>query len=464
MRKTKLGPLLRSTITRLADESIRGRMVYLATSSTRSRTNKAELPVIVQLEQQLPEPGEIWEEYAERIEKRLAPLQEKIEHCFGKTPTPLLASGGMSIRLATEEIQELESDPDVELMELDPIVKLVALDDAQKDIGLVEFRDTHPELTGRGVKVAVLDTGIDRYHPALKVSIQESVVEEDVSIPGRHGTLCAGILASKDKFFPGVAPDVKLIDIKVLNADGTGKHSSVIKGIDLAMLKYKPHVLSISISMNHIPTSFYGGHGWSCPDGRCPLCQAIESVVSLNRGAPVVVVAAGNVHQTAESLRRLRGKKEGFLGPDYRVDTEICCPGQASGAITVGALTKTSFLPAEFSSHGPTAFKTPKPDISAPGVNITSTIPLPRTLMGEPVAVRKGQQDSLFGRESGTSLSTPFVAGAVALIIQRKMIAGESWTPASIKKELLTQYTEPMDYDTTIVGRGRLRLNGTKMV
>jgi len=453
--KSKLGPLLQSTMSRMTDEPLRGGMVYMAASPARGKPKKAELPVVVQLEQRLPEAGENWEEYAARIEKGLRPIQEKIDRTFSKAPTPLLASGGMSVRLAREEIQELESEPDIELMELDPIVKLVALDDAQEDIGLVEVRKARPELTGRGVRVALLDTGIDRHHPALKVSSQESVADEDVSFPGRHGTICAGILASRDEFFPGVAPGVRLIDIKVLNADGTGSHSNVIKGIELAMLKYKPHILSISLSMNHIPTSFRDGHGWTCPDGKCPLCRAVESVVTLSRGAPVVVVAAGNVHEIAETYRKRRGR---------RVDTEIGCPGQASGAITVGAVTKSPFLPAEFSSRGPTAFKTQKPDICAPGVNITSTKPVPRSPSGEPAAMKKKRRDSLFDRESGTSMSTPFVAGAVALIIQAKMIAGESWTPASIKEELLTRFAEPMDCDARIVGRGRLQLKGMKMV
>ncbi len=461
MSGSKMGPLLSATISRLSDEPLRGGMIYMAASPRPSGPRKTELPVVIQLPHQLPKPGEMWEEYAERIEQNLAPLRGRIEQRFGKASTSLLAAGGMSARLSTEEIQSLSAEPEIELMELDPIVKLTALDDCQKDIGLADFQIGHPTLTGRGVTVALLDTGVDSFHPALKLSAQESVVNTGPFIPGRHGTICAGILASRDEFYPGVAPEISLVDIQVLNSDGTGSHSNVIKGIELAMKSYKPQVISISLAMNHIPQNFQDGHGWSCPDGKCPLCRAVESVLSLTREAPVVVVAAGNVHQTAESLRKARRNRAGFLGKEYRLDTEICCPGQVSSAITVGAITKNPFMPAEFSSRGPTAFKTQKPDICAPGVNITSTIPLPRNLMGKPVIPPKGQRDKSFGRESGTSMSTPFVAGIAALLIQKKMEAGESWTPVQIKQELLAKDTRPMDYSEKIIGCGRLWINET---
>jgi serine protease AprX len=114
-------------------------------------------------------------------------------------------------------------------------------------------------------------------------------------------------------------------------------------------------VLSMSLGFNHRPTWSQGGHGWSCPDGRCQLCVAVENAVTLE--GVLAVVAAGNEHQRAEFLRS--------NGSAAEVDSEICCPGASAHALTVAALTKQTFLTAPFSSRGPTAFATAKPDIAA---------------------------------------------------------------------------------------------------
>ena len=112
-----------------------------------------------------------------------------------------------------------------------------------------------------------------------------------------------------------------------------------------------------------------------------------------------VVVAAGNEHDRAQALRA-----NGF-GANF--DTEVSCPGHAREALTVGATTKASFLPASFSSRGPSADGRDKPDVCAPGVNITSTIPAPRLPNGD--LVPSPPRASLFGVKSGTSMATPIV-------------------------------------------------------
>src|SRR5690606_36973046 len=133
------------------------------------------------------------------------------------------------------------------------------------------------------------------------------------------------------------------------------------------------------------------GHGWHCPDGRCPLCTAVDNASAF--GA-IVCAAAGNEHTRAETLRR--------FGQGASLDTELCCPGQSRGAICVAALTKRSFLPAGFSSRGPTAWGADKPDLSAPGVNLTATVPVPRLANGVPVG--NPVRSELLARASGTSV------------------------------------------------------------
>jgi serine protease AprX len=174
----------------------------------------------------------------------------------------------------------------------------------------------------------------------------------------------------------------------------------------------------------------------------------------------VVVVAAGNEHQRALALKPVRrwpSWLDWLLGkPELPYDTELGCPGQARQAITVGAMTKNTFNPAYFSSYGPTAYGIAKPDISAPGVNITSTIPLPRDAGGQ--VVPGTPHNKRFGRKSGTSMATPIVAGAVALMIQKAQLAGTTWSPASIKSALKTGGVIPVNYPQNVVGAGRLNL------
>ena len=316
------------------------------------------------------------------------------------------------------------------------------MNDAVEDVGLPGVRVRHPNLDGRGVIVAVLDSGIDSQHPYLNVADAISTSGQSTDQPGDHGTHCAGSIASTDAFYPGIAPAVRLLDIKVLRANGSGQHTFIAQGVDAA-LDRGAHILSMSLGFNHRPTWSMNGHGWHCPDGRCPLCTAVDNAVRFDE--TLVVVAAGNEHQFAEDLRN--------SGHGGSFDTELGCPGQARRALTVGALTKSTFSLAPFSSHGPSAYGTSKPDLSAPGVNIMSTIVSPKGIKGQ-------QRSDLFARKSGTSMATPIVAGAAALLIQQRLDAGQPWTPDEIRQELLTQHTRVLPFAAHLGGAGRLDLSG----
>jgi len=299
-------------------------------------------------------------------------------------------------------------------------------------------------LTGEGIRLAVLDSGVDEQHPFLNVAESVSTSSEPTSLPGEHGTHCAGSIASTDTLFPGVAPGVTLINVKVLQQNGSGTFSGIVQGIDRA-LDMDAQVMSMSLGFNHLPPWSDGGHGWQCADGRCPLCTAVDNAA---RFGAICVVAAGNEHQRAESLRA-SGNGDSF-------DTELGCPGQSRSAITVGAHTKRSFVPAGFSSHGPTSYNEQKPDIAAPGVNIMSTVPVPRQPDGQLASPM--QRAELFARLSGTSMATPMVAGAVALILQDRLAKGLDVSPDAIRSALLSDASSQLDQSAQIVGVGRLDL------
>ena len=237
---------------------------------------------------------------------------------------------------------------------------------------------------------------------------------------------------------------MKLIDVKVLRANGSGRHTWIGRGVDEA-LDLGADILSMSLGFDLSPTSFEGGHGWSCPDGACPLCLAVDNAVA--EGA-LVVAAAGNEHARCQQAR--------MGGSGLMYDTELICPGQAVGALTVGSHHKKTHAPAWSSSSGPTAFGTAKPDLCAPGVEVLSTIPLPRDAAG--VADRNAHRGLQFGVISGTSMATPAVAGACACSSRPPARAGQPDDPATIRALLLAQHIEPLGGPGNVFGAGRLRM------
>ncbi|MEQ9324538.1 MAG: S8 family serine peptidase, partial [Polyangiaceae bacterium] len=354
-------------------------------------THPDELPTLLKVPTMTPQKGQDWASYRASVEATLDPLREELKQLMGVEATKLVAGNALAASLRPAQIQKLGADGRIDMVELDPLVYLEMMDDAYRDVNVPTFRTNHPTLDGSGVKVAVLDSGVDDQHPYLSVSASVSTCGEPTSLPGSHGTHCAGSIASRDKLFRGVAPAVDLINVKVLRANGTGQHSFITQGDDEA-LDRDAEVLSMSIGFNQLPTWSQGGHGWNCANGHCPLCTAVDNAVTLD--SVVVVVAAGNEHQRADILRTF----------GHPVSTELGCPGHAREALTVGAVTKAPFHVAPFSSHGPTRYKLNKPDLCAPGVNITSTIPVPRTAGG--ALVQSPARNLLFGRSSGTSMAT----------------------------------------------------------
>lgn len=405
------------------------------------------LPVVVQLEPDPPRPGEHWEEFSARSLARMKPMQERMEDLLGVSCKCLRTANSLQAPLSLEQIRGMPLPEGTRLLELDPLVQVVEMDDSIPDVGAEHLRFAHPELDGTGVVVAVLDSGVDEQHPFLVVSDSVSTCGESVELPGAHGTHCAGSIASRDVTYSGVAPASKLLNVKVLRADGRGTHSGIVDGIDAA-LDRGADLLSMSLGFNHLPTWSQGGHGWSCPDGQCPLCTAVNNAAALD--GKLVVVAAGNEHRRAETLR--------FHGFGGSFDTELGCPGQAEHAITVAAVSKLTHLPADFSSHGPSSFGLAKPDLAAPGINITSTVPVPRDAKGLPDA--NAPRTLLFGRMSGTSMATPITAGAVALLVQRARLAGGSVSMAAIRDQLLSRCVAPLQHGPMTIGAGLLDLRG----
>jgi len=269
---------------------------------------------------------------------------------------------------------------------------------------------------GKGVVVAVLDTGVDYNHEALGKGFGpgHKVIggydfankDNDPLDDNGHGTHVAGIIAGDSLSITGVAPEASIVAYKVLRSTGSGKESDVIAAIEVATdpngdNDTSDHVDVINLSLG---SHFCEGH----PDD-----ASARAVDNASRAGVIVAVAAGNE----------AGK--------YHC---ISSPGLARTAITVGAVDGGDAV-ASFSSRGPAQRDlTMKPDIGAPGVSILSSTP-----------------GNNYGLLSGTSMATPHVAGAAALL----RALHRDWTPAQIKNALMINagFT---NQETMASGTGRL--------
>ncbi|PSL01644.1 subtilisin family serine protease [Haloactinopolyspora alba] len=244
---------------------------------------------------------------------------------------------------------------------------------------------------GSGVTVAVLDTGIDTDHPDLAENVVASrnFTDSDTADDRRgHGThvasTVAGSGAASDGRYTGVAPGADLLNGKVLNDAGTGSTSQMIDGMEWAA-KQGADIVNMSIGIR-------GGY----TDGTDPGSVAVDALTE--QYGTLFVVAAGN---------------------DGPSDSTVTTPATADRALTVGAVDKDGDI-AEFSSRGPRAGdRALKPDVTAPGVHIGAAradgTALCEFVCSQP---EDGPINEHYTAASGTSMASPHVAGAAALVAQ----------------------------------------------
>ncbi|MFF4506704.1 S8 family peptidase [Streptomyces sp. NPDC001401] len=273
--------------------------------------------------------------------------------------------------------------------------------------------------TGKGVKVAVLDTGIDTTHPDLKPQVIASknfTTAKDTIDHFGHGTHVASIIAGTGAKsggkYKGVAPGASLLNAKVLDDEGGGDDSSILAGMEWAAQQ----------GANIVNLSLGGGD----EAGIDPL-EAEVNKLSEQKGI-LFAIAAGN-------------EGEGGAGT-------IDSPGSAADALTVGAVDGNDKL-AYFSSRGPTVDGTLKPDVTAPGVNITAA-----AAKDSVVAKEVGENPPGYLTISGTSMATPHVAGAAAILKQEH----PDWTYAQLKATLVGS-SKGGDYSTFEGGAGRIQVD-----
>ncbi len=317
-------------------------------------------------------------------------------------------------------------------------------------------------LTGAGVGVAVLDSGIritsaDLQDPATlsnRVRAEQCFVANTSSPNDQcgHGTHVSGIIAGDGaastgsqytQTFYGIARRASLINARVLDQNGQGSVSSVLAGLQWVVAnKAAYNIRVVNMSLGHPVSESYTTD---------PLCQAVEAAW---KAGIVVVCAAGN--DGRESTVSTSGAPNEGWGTAYG---SIQSPANDPYVITVGATKSMDGIRADdriatYSSRGPSPLDLVlKPDIVAPGNKVISVLADGCTLFNWGPSVGDGLPMSQYASTnwngmsrnyfvlSGTSMATPVVAGAAALLLQ----ASPNLTPDTVKARLMASADKWLD-------------------
>ncbi|ADD02046.1 peptidase S8 and S53 subtilisin kexin sedolisin [Thermoanaerobacter italicus Ab9] len=355
------------------------------------KPDSAEFPVIITFNKNIDD-NELL-----NISKSIGKFNIKHKYKIIPGVAATLTKGQINALSKLDIVKQIEYDEPV-YATLDTATKWFGVTKARSDFGVTGDKDGNPSSYSKNdIVIAVIDTGIDGSHIDLAggkiIGWQDFVNGKTTPYDDNgHGTHVASIAAGTetgDSLYTGVAPGAALVGIKVLDSNGSGSMSTVTAGIDWAVQNkdiYGIKVINLSLGTS------------TSSDGTDSTSLAVNSAVD---SGIVVVVAAGN------------------SGPARYT---IGSPGAAEKAITVAAMAdvgELGFNLASFSSRGPTADGRIKPDIAAPGYNITAA---------------KANSINGYVTYSGTSMATPFVAGTVALMLN----ANISLAPLDVKNIIMT--------------------------
>ncbi|GIU76601.1 MAG: peptidase S8 [Bryobacteraceae bacterium] len=337
-----------------------------------------------------------------------------------------------------------------------PVRALSSLATIQADAALAGFG-----AAGQGIVWAVADSGVAphaHFDQHRNLELPAGVEHRDFTGGGSpltdefgHGTHVAGIIAgcapagaqappgTETARLRGVAPEAKIVSLKVLGADGAGEVSSILAALDYVQQvndhgrRLLIHGVNLSLGYEFDPEWF------AC--GASPLCREIDRLVM--SGVSVVVAAGNSGYGWQNSMHT--GVTAGCL------DLTINDPGNAELAITVGSTHRErphTYGVSYFSSKGPTGDGRMKPDLVAPGERIVSC--------AAPAKAPAGTDWRLaYVEDSGTSMAAPHVSGAVAafLSVRREFIG----RPLDVKEIFLASATD-LRRAANFQGRGLVNL------
>lgn len=330
---------------------------------------------------------------------------------------------GFAATVDQKTLSILESMPEILEINLDGVVH-PTLDESAQNVHAPDAwsmtNPSHQSLDGTGVRIAIIDSGVEYTHPDLGGCLGPNCKviggydfihnDNDPNDELGHGTHVAGIAAGNGTY-PGVAPGAKILSYKIYDYEANGTYSSVIAAIEAAM---DPNSDGDTSDHADVINMSLGGPGNPDDD----LSEAVDNASAVG---VISAISAGN---------------------DGSALATILSPGTAATAITVAASLKSSQIGtvnqdpiASFSSRGPVIWNNidyQKPDISAPGVDICSA------RFAFTHAYYTSCLDQQHVRLSGTSMSAPHVAGALAILKQ----ANPNLTPSEAKQILKSTATD----------------------
>ncbi|HEX8096388.1 MAG TPA: S8 family serine peptidase, partial [Pyrinomonadaceae bacterium] len=369
---------------------------------------------------------------------------------------------------AVDELSNFEEvlsvSPDGEVKTLGHVTTTTGADAVRKQTTTTFFGTTTTTLDGSGVGIAVLDSGIDPNHVAFQNASGASRIaySQDFTGEGRtddpfgHGTYVASAAAGNGRVssgaFTGIAPNAKIVNLRVLNSQGIGTTSGLLSALNWVMTYgayYNVRVVNMSLG-----TPALDSYKLS------PLCSAVRRMV--NAGI-VVVAAAGNIGKNPLNGNKIYGA--------------IHAPGNEPSAVTVGSANtfgtdaRDDDAVASYSSKGPTrSFWTDilgvrhydnlvKPDLVAPGNRLIYAEGSNNRIVTNHPEMDSGVSTEVTSRMmymSGTSVAAPVVAGAAALVLQ----ANPKLTPNMVKMAL-TYTAQPLPgFNTFEQGAGEVNIEG----
>ena len=321
----------------------------------------------------------------------------------------------VTARLSADALRSLQSDWRVAYVATDAVVTALGKKERferwngqpSPGVGTVDADKAWQGATGRGVTVALMDTGIAA-HPDLDGSViaRMDFVGDGSTLqdPSGHGTFVAGLIAAHGPTFTGVAPDAKLVSLRVLDQNGNGTMHAVLAAFDW-LLKNRDtrHIKVLNLSFGAPQRSSYHR-------------ELLAGVVESAWFAGITVVAAA--------------------GNDGPATGTVAMPGADPFVVTVGSFADQGTLATNddresiFSSRGPTRDGFAKPDVLAPGEHIVS-LRVPGTALDRDSSTDLPRGP--YARLTGTSASTAMVAGAAADILE----AHRSYSATQVKGALV---------------------------
>lgn len=345
-------------------------------------------------------------------------IRDHITELGGKIKYELPFIGAMAVELPTKSVNHVAQHHRVEYVHDDSKV-FKSMDVATLAVHSKLVNESG--YSGKGIGVAVLDTGVALHDDLVKPSNRIIAFKDFINDRSRpydddgHGTHVSGIVAGNgyaNANYKGIAPEANIIGVKVLDETGSGNTSDILAGLQWVIdNKERYNIKVVSMSLGSAADSSYRQDS---------LARGVSAAI---QNGLTVVVSAGNSGPTSQT---------------------ITSPGITPNAITVGAVDDNrtasysdDFI-ADFSSRGPTIDGISKPDVVAPGVDIHSL---------------SNKSPGGYVSHSGTSMAAPIVAGAAALLYEKE----NNLSPSQVKSKIIGS-TVSIDRNRNAQGAGIINI------